>query len=129
MEIAILVFFLAIFGGVLFLLGLIWFFIFRKRNSRRQNRSFSSSGNVNQGSDFSDNDNDNEIADESSAIYSDNSTYTDSRPENINSEGATSAKAEAESLTPSETYHHSNHSDASAPAESSYTQLKTFGVL
>ncbi len=122
MGIAILVFFLAIFGGALFLLGLIWFFFIRKRNARRQNRSFSSDGSMNQDSDFSDDDRDNDFADESSAIYSDNSTYTDSRTENINSEGVTSAKAEAEPLTQSENYQHSNHSHASASAELSYSE-------
>ncbi len=118
MGIAILVFFLAIFGGILFLLGFIWFFFIRKKNARRQNRSFSSGGSMNQDSDFSGND----FADETSSIYRDNSTYTDSRPENINSESATSAKAGAEYITPSENYQHSNHSDAAASAESNYTE-------
>ena len=120
MGIAILVFFLAIFGGALFLLGLIWFFFIRKRNSRRQSRHLSSDGSMNQDSDFSDDDRENDFADETSAIYSNNSTYTNSRTENINF--ATSAKAEAEPLTQSENYQHSNHSHASASAELSYSE-------
>src|ERR1051325_6119981 len=42
MEIAVLVFFIAIFGGFLFLIGLIWFIFRRVRNSRSGNRNFSS---------------------------------------------------------------------------------------
>ena len=122
MEIAILVFFLAIFGGVLFLLGLIWYFFIRKRNARRQNRSFSSSGSANQDSDSSDDDNETDFADTSSEIYSDNSVYADSQTENLNSEGAAVERVEAEYSTQSENYHHTNHSDASASAEPSYNE-------
>lgn len=117
MSIAILVFFIAIFGGVLFLLGLIWFVFRRIRNSRSENRNFTGSSNY--GSSYVPTQS-NYISsdDDSGVIYADNSTV-----ENRDSEKEAVTETAQESAQQSDnTYSHESCDAFSAPAETSYTE-------
>ncbi len=118
MEIAILIFFIAIFGGVLFLLALIWFVFRRIRNSRSANRNFSGSSNYGSGY-VPTHCNSRDSDDDSGAIYADNSTV-----ENQNSEEAVVTETAHDSPHQSDNTSSSHESRyaSSAPAETNYTE-------
>jgi hypothetical protein len=121
MEIAILVFFVAIFGGVLFLLALIYLIFRRVRKSRSSNRNFSS-GSTQANNYVASNTNDDYINSPayvaSTEIYNDNSAI-----ENQTNESSVSHGTAHDSPHHSENVHaHTNHSDYSAPpADTSYS--------
>jgi hypothetical protein len=111
MEIAILMFFFAIFIGVLFLGGLMWFIFRRARNRQQPPRQFS--GNPNHGSgaihDSFDSD------DDSGAIYTDYSTYDNRTFENQTAEAAAQdSAAQSETTEP--------HAVRHEYVETSYTE-------
>ena len=117
MEIAILVFFLAIFGGVLFLLALIWFIFRRVRNAGSPNRKFSGSANYAGGAAVSD-----EIDSdyETDAVDTNYSTLTNQEPD-IQIASATAADSAAQS---DNTYSHADGGASAAPVETSYTESR-----
>ena len=118
MEIAILVFFIAIGGGVLFLLGLLWFIFRRIRKSRPGRRNFAG-GSTNHGGEYHQpQENLTDFDDDSGAIYVG---------------GALSENQESENLSVSETAQdspqqsggaerHANRGEFGAPAETSYSE-------
>jgi len=115
MEIAILVFFLAIFGGVLFLLGIIWFFVRRARNKVSARRQFSGGTNYASGAaeaDELDSDFD------SDPVYTDFSTFSSQESENRTAE----ATAGDSAIPADNTYSHASAEASAAPVESSYTE-------
>lgn len=125
MEIAILVFFLAIFSGVLFLLALIWFLFRRFRNRRSSNRNFSSTSNYCNSYVSAGNDENYINSDDASAgISTDNSTFEDQTRE-----GSAAEAAAQDTPHPSENVHsHAGHSEYSAaPAETSYGDSSSSG--
>src|SRR5215213_10104548 len=81
MEIVILVFFIAIFGGILFLLGLVWFIFRRIKKSRSSSRNFAggstnyAGGHHQPHQSFTDSD------DDAGAIYAGNSLFANQEPE------------------------------------------------
>ncbi len=120
MEIVILVFFLAIFGGVLFLSALIWFVFSRIRKQRPTNRNFSS-GSSKFGNDYvssETDDNYTDADDTSAAVYTDNSTF-----ENQSGQSSASEGTAHDSPQQSENEHsHTIHSESSAPpADTNYS--------
>ncbi len=125
MEIAILVFFLAIFGGALFLAALIWFLFRRFRKPRSSNRNFSSGsndGNIYVSS--VDNDNFTGLNAGSAGIYSDNSTFENQR----NESSASAETAHDSPQTGGNVHSHTSHSEHSAaPADSSYSDSSSSG--
>ncbi len=115
MEIAILVFFLAIFGGVLFLLALVWFIFRRVRKSRAASRNLSGSSNDGGGAAS---DNYLESDDDADAIYAGGALLA-----NEDAEDRTVRETVQENLPQSENIYSQESSGASAaPAESSYTE-------
>jgi hypothetical protein len=117
MEIAILVFFIAIFGGVLFLLGLIWFIFRRVRKSRSGSRNFS--GNSNYGSDYNGAHQNFMDSDDSTAIYAGSSLITNQEPVSavVVTETAHDSPYQSDN-----TYSHESHGASAAPMETSYTE-------
>jgi len=120
MEIAILVFFLAIFGGVLFLLALIWFVFRRIRNRRPMNRNFAS-GDPNYGNQYASSEPDDDYTDSddtSAAVYTDNTAF-----ENPSDECSASEGTAHDNPHRSEHFHsHSDHAEYSAgPPDTSYS--------
>ncbi|HEY0458681.1 MAG TPA: hypothetical protein VGC97_05970 [Pyrinomonadaceae bacterium] len=115
MEIVILVFFIAIFGGVLFLLGLIWFIFRRVRNSRGRNFS----GNPNYtNSTTSTPTNFIDVDDDTGAMYAGSSLF-----DNQSSENRVVTETASDSPQPSDnSYSHESHSASAAPVETSYTE-------
>lgn len=110
MELVILIFFIAIFGGILFLLGLVWFVFRRIRNSRSANRSFSGSSN------YVSNDNPaHRNFTESEMIYAANLQFA-----NQNSESAIATETAHDSPPQSDnSYSHESHGASAVPAETS----------
>ena len=117
MEIAILVFFIAIFGGVLFLLALVWFIFRRIRNSRSGNRNFSSSSNY--GSDYDAAHHRNITnSDDDAAIYAGSSLLANQESEKpIVTETARDSAQQSDN-----SYSHESHGASAAPAETNYTE-------
>jgi hypothetical protein len=117
MEIAILVFFIAIFGGVLFLLGLIWFIFRRVRKSRSNSRNFSGSSNY--GSDYhAAHQHFTDSNDNSAAIYAGSSMVANQEPVSaVVTETAHDGPYQSDN-----TYSHESHGASAAPAETSYTE-------
>lgn len=118
MEIAILVVFLAIFSGLLFLALLIWFF-FRRRKSGLQKRNFSSGSNSTVYSNSSvDNDTRFEVA--STGSYFDNSTLNTNYPDSSPSVFESANQSEAVQLNSEH-----NHSSHAAAPDYSYSETAT----
>src|SRR5688500_10303954 len=117
MEIAILAFFLAIFGGVLFLLALVWFIFRRVRGSRTPSRKFS--GGATYGNragtrhDSMDFDHDHDAV----AFYAGSSLLANQDPENqVYTETARDAATQSVNV-----YSHESYGTSAAPAEPSYS--------
>jgi hypothetical protein len=118
MEIAILVFFIAIFGGILFLLALAWFIFRRIRRSRAANRNFSSRGSNYAGIDDSAHHNLTDD-DDSAAIYAGSSLFANQEPEKS---GLTETAQDSPNQSGS-AYSHESHGASAAPIDSSsYTE-------
>lgn len=115
MEIAILVFFLAIFGGVLFLLGIIWFFARRARNKVSAHRQFSGGASYASGTAEAD-EMDSGIDDD--AVFTDFSTFSSQESENQTVE----ANAGDSAIQADNTYSHASAEASAAPVETSYTE-------
>ena len=117
----ILVFFLAIFGGMLFLSALIWFVFRRVRKPSPPNRHFSSSSSSNYGNDYVSSETDDDYTDSfdtSAAGYSDSSTSESRSGESSASQGT----AHDSSQSSENVHSHTSHSEYSAPpADTSYS--------
>ncbi len=121
MEIAILVFFLAIFGGVLFLLALVWFIFRRVEGSRSSNRNFAGGASYGEHSgtrhDSIDSDDNNDAA-----LFAGSALFANQDSENQNPENQVHTEIAQDAATQSEnTYSHESHGSGAAPAEPSYS--------
>lgn len=117
----ILVFFLAIFGGILFLSALIWFVFRRVRKPSPPNRHFSSSSNSNYGNDYFSSETDDDYTDDndiSAAVYTDSSVFESKSDESSASQGT----AHDNPHVNEHPHSHPSHSEYSAPpADTSYS--------
>ena len=119
MEIAILVFLTAIFGGVLFLLGLIWFIFRRIRNSGPSSRNVSGGSTNYGGVHYAPHRDLTETGDEAGAIYAESAPVANQAPEN-----AWVTETAQDSAQPSQSAPvHESRGEYSAPGytESSYS--------
>lgn len=126
MEIAILVFFLAIFGGVLFLAVLIWVVSRLIRNRRPTNRNFADS-RANYGRDYISSDDDNnstDSADSADVIYNDNSAFGDQSGQ---SAGPAETVSDSRHLSEHIHSHTSHHEHSAPPSESIYSESSSSG--
>jgi hypothetical protein len=124
MEIAILVFFIAIFGGVLFLLGLIWFIFRRVRRSRSSGKNFSLPANLPTGYEPAHRkvtDSGNDSDDNSAAFYAGSSVLANQSSENT---GQVENPAQTETAydSPHESDNSYSHESHGAAAEPNYTE-------
>jgi len=117
MEIAILIFFFAIFGGVLFLLSLVWFIFRRIKKTRVESRNFSGSSNYASGYNathqhFTDS------VDDSAAIYAGSSLIANNEPVSaVVTETAHDSPQQSDN-----SYSHESHGASAAPLETGYTE-------
>ena len=109
---AILVVFLAIFGGALFLALLIWFFFRRRRNSVSQNQNFSGGTNQSVYTDSSETD-----YDEASILNSENISQTENP---VTERTAYDSPHQTESVSSTV-----SQSDYSPPAAASYSEINS----
>lgn len=116
MEIAILVFFIAIFGGLLFLIGLIWFVFRRVKGSRPQNRNFS--GNPNFANNPGHTRHRASALHDSDAGYMAGSMFANQPADQRDWENS-GATAQDSSTPTDNSYSHESHGAAAAPAETS----------
>jgi hypothetical protein len=129
MEIAILVFFLAIFGGFIFLAGLIWLVFRRFGKSRPVNRNFSGNPNFNRQSPFAPDDRHHQhhlnSQDNANMTYAAGAMLENQNPgyqnsENQNWESAGSTATAQDSPYPTDNSY--SHESAGMSADLSYTE-------
>ena len=118
MEIAILVFFIAIFGGVLFLLGLIWFIFRRIRKSGAASQNFSGGSPNYCGAHHSPPRSFTDSGNETGAVYAGSSLFANQEAEN-----AAGWETANDNPPPNgNAYSHESRGASAAPFETSYTE-------